>query len=415
ASAGARRTTPKPTFVDGSGTEFLLVFPWNNAPFGSKQDIYLDLINLDEFSSAHVNITYYTLNENNTSEKNEDYIAVPSTNARTYFLPKNCVCQKRSYLTSMTQVPSTKINLVSDIPISVVGHNYYNGTGDSFGGARFIFISSLVAVTFKGDLAADVAVLTIEPKETVIFAYGSEPFAIVAAVRNLPAVGGQNGTDFGNPLQGIFTTDLTFANRFLFTPRSGSQQTMDIKAQGELTTRWLSFQAGPDTLEKFDRSEFGNMINFHRGLGNVVRYGNCYGDTDLLNDGAFLDTVIPESQYITGKTGYVLHHLNNWIMIIGDEATRNTSRHDGKPIDSDSYTVFKYDKVQRYYQTIANVVQGFHWFSAEGEYMLYVCSAGNGFAASYTPRIQGICTASRSCKINLTLLKALFLSTNQLN
>ena len=69
--------------MDGSGTEFLLVFPWNNAPFGSKQDIYLDLINLDEFSSAHVNITYYTLNENNTSEKNEDYIAVPSTNART--------------------------------------------------------------------------------------------------------------------------------------------------------------------------------------------------------------------------------------------------------------------------------------------------------------------------------------------
>ena len=47
----------------------------------------------------------------------------------------------------------------------------------------------------------------------------------------------------------------------------------------------------------------------------MVRYGNCYGDTDLLNGGAFLDTVIPEPQYITGKTGYVLHHLNNWIMV----------------------------------------------------------------------------------------------------
>ena len=56
----------------------------------------------------------------------------------------------------MTQVPSTKINLVSDIPISVVGHNYYNGTGDSFGGARFIFISSLVAVTFKVLLPSDI-------------------------------------------------------------------------------------------------------------------------------------------------------------------------------------------------------------------------------------------------------------------
>ena len=83
ASTAAPRTTPKPTFVDSSGTEFLLVFPWNNAPIGSKQDIYLDLINLDEFSSAHVNITYYTLNENNTSEKNEDYLDVPPTNAST--------------------------------------------------------------------------------------------------------------------------------------------------------------------------------------------------------------------------------------------------------------------------------------------------------------------------------------------
>ncbi|VDD97683.1 unnamed protein product, partial [Enterobius vermicularis] len=361
----APRTTPKPTFVDSSGTEFLLVFPWNNAPIGSKQDIYLDLINLDEFSSAHVNITYYTLNENNTSEKNEDYLDVPPTNASTYFLPKSCVCQKRTYMTGVDQVPSTKIYLVSDIPISVVGHNYYNGIGDSFGvwsttAAKKVYKVSLpsalvsenptegfetlyfltetdnnitanvhqkynsiqFSISLKGDLAADTAVLTIEPDDRIIFVTGTEPFAIVVAVRNLPAIGGQNGTDFG-----CFMPSSFFLRRAL-------KYEAILEIQLEIKTPLQFTQA---------HTRINEASDFSGGLGNVI---------------------------------------------IGDETTRNTSTHDGKPIDSDSYTVFKYDKVQRYYQTISDETQGFHWFSAEGEYTLYICAAGNGSAASYTPRIQ---------------------------
>ena len=32
---------------------------------------------------------------------------------------------------------------------------------------------------------------------------------------------------------------------------------------------------------------------------------------------------------------------------------------------------------------------GFFWFSAEGKYILYVCTSRDGFAVGYTPRILG--------------------------
>ena len=51
-----------------------------------------------------------------------------------FYLPNDCVYQGQNVLElpSVKTIPNTKIYIRSNLPISVVAHNFYNDSGDSY-------------------------------------------------------------------------------------------------------------------------------------------------------------------------------------------------------------------------------------------------------------------------------------------
>uniref|UniRef100_A0A0N4UTL8 TMEM131_like domain-containing protein n=1 Tax=Enterobius vermicularis TaxID=51028 RepID=A0A0N4UTL8_ENTVE len=299
--------------ADSSGTNFLTVFPWNNAPAGSPQQISLNFINVDKRKTASVNVTYYTLNSKETSVKNETRITVSPLNSATFDLPPSCVYQgyKVSELPSIETISNRKIQVVSDSPISVVAHNFYNDSGDSYTilpvslwkkeykfslppaqrGSHMLYFLSIMEVelhlkvffgtskteftiNLTGEEEAKVYVPSTDSEALTVIVTGSMIFTVIAAVRRLPISNSNGRSDFGcfipssafssHLLHGTYVTTLDTATYYSFTPANFSKDKFEVNVEGGSNMKEvLHLKAnGSQMPQHISQSYYGDIVAF---------------------------------------------------------------------------------------------------------------------------------------------------------
>ncbi|CAG9537069.1 unnamed protein product [Cercopithifilaria johnstoni] len=437
--------------VDTYGRDFIFVYPPNNSG-SSGMNATLSIINPDTRHHANVTIEYpefNTIGDKITVIRHTTISVVKVMSRNLLNFHKSVILDNitnglRSYLDARIVVHSTiPITLIANsmdvygaqdsflvLPISMAGNHYaFTLPASSSSGSTLIYFlpvkaepNQYITINFVHEAFSSsckytakvgkMLVFSLSGKSVTFWARSNFTFIIVAAVRGLPTKKKSNILDFGcfmpSPMPTMdcdklsvrdsHVTPLLTGKYYFLTPPSFKCGSVEISIYGSnkaVKTKHLlstSIQSSNPVI----LDEYGNMAAISTTIMlNVIRYGGYNVGALNYEEGGYLHEVPTISQFITGMIPIIVPSDSNQITVIADYKAMSSAFFDGEI--SLSFTVLPFLHNSLYYAT-GTVSSGFHFFYADGLYIIFITGRTNNSAYGYIPAFN----SRKVVKINST-------------
>ncbi|VBB25377.1 unnamed protein product [Acanthocheilonema viteae] len=425
--------------TDTYGHKFIFVYPPNNSG-SSGMNATLSVINPDTKQQANVTIEYpeFDITGDNITVIRRTATLLVKVLSRDLFNFRESVILDHltdglhSYLDARIVVQST-------IPITLIAHNVdVSGAQDSFlvlptsmAGNHYAF--ALPASSLSGSItvyflpvkakqpkqyitiklireslfssykyavqAGKMLVFSLSRESATFWAYSNFTFVIVAAVRGLPTLEKSSVFDFGcfmpssMPMmdcQKLSVKDnhlipLLTGKHHLLTPSSSDCESVEISIHGSnkvvKTKRLISTLIQNSNLMIFDN--YGNMAATSTSIMlNVIRYGGYNVGALNYEEGGYLHEIPAISQFITGMIPVIVPSDSNKVTVIADYQAVSSAFFDGEI--SLSFATLPFLNGSLYYAS-GTISSGFHFFYADGLYIIFISGRTNNSAYGFVP------------------------------
>ncbi|VDO31216.1 unnamed protein product [Brugia timori] len=230
-----------------------------------------------------------------------------------------------------------------------------------------------------------------------LWAHSNFTFVIVAAVRRLPTAKGSDVFDFGcfmpssvpitgcDKLKDNYVMPLLTGKHHLLTPLSVECKSVEISIHGSnkivKTKRLIS--TFPEATNSIVLDEYGNTAAISTTtVLNVIRYGGYNVGTLNYEEGGYLDEVPAISQFISGMIPVIIPSDSNQVTVIADYKAMSSAFFDSEI--SLSFATLPFLNGSLYYSS-GTVSPGFHFFYADGLYIIFISGRMNNSAYGFVP------------------------------
>ncbi|VIO89023.1 Uncharacterized protein BM_BM9924 [Brugia malayi] len=422
--------------MDTYGREFVFVYPPNNS--GSiGMEATLSIINPNTKQSANVIVEYPefdTNGDNITTTRHTASLVVKVLSSVLFKFNESVILNNindglHSYVDARIVVHSTiLITLIAHnvdisgardsflvLPISMAGNHYaFTLPPSSALGSTIVYflpvkakhnqyvtinsIRSTSSCSCKHTVQVGEMLAFSSSEESItLWAHSNFTFVIVAAVRRLPTAKGSDVFDFGcfmpssvpitgcDKLKDNYVMPLLTGKHHLLTPLSVECKSVEISIHGSnkivKTKRLIS--TFPEATNSIVLDEYGNTAAISTTtVLNVIRYGGYNVGTLNYEEGGYLDEVPAISQFISGMIPVIIPSDSNQVTVIADYKAMSSAFFDSEI--SLSFATLPFLNGSLYYSS-GTVSPGFHFFYADGLYIIFISGRMNNSAYGFVP------------------------------
>uniref|UniRef100_A0A915Q5G2 IgGFc-binding protein N-terminal domain-containing protein n=1 Tax=Setaria digitata TaxID=48799 RepID=A0A915Q5G2_9BILA len=424
--------------MDTYGREFVFVYPPNNSG-SSGVKATLNIINPDTKRHAIITVEYpefHSIDDKITAIRRTTTLHVKVLSTVLFEFNRSVILDSIS--NGLHSYEDARIVVHSSVLVSLLAHNEdATGARDSFlvlpismagnhyafalpasalSGSTFIYLMPTIptpvqriTLSLIREASSCACSHIVQRGKMLVFrssgenitlrADSDDTFVIVAAVLELPTVKGSNVSDFGCFMpSAVPVTDcskllvqeehvapLLTGKYYLLTMPSAECESAEISIQGvNKIINWkrlIPSLADISNLIAFN--EYGNMAAISTIIMlNVIRYGGY--SVGMLNyeEGAYLHEVPAISQFISGMIPVIVPSDSNQITVIADHKAMSSAYFDGEI--SLSFAPLPFLNGSFYYAS-GTVPSGFHFFYADGLYLVFVSGRINNSAYGFIP------------------------------
>uniref|UniRef100_A0A0R3RII3 IgGFc_binding domain-containing protein n=1 Tax=Elaeophora elaphi TaxID=1147741 RepID=A0A0R3RII3_9BILA len=424
--------------MDTYGREFVFVYPPNNS--GSNgMSVTLSVINPDTKQHAAVTINYPEFDatgDNITVIRRTATLVVKVLSDELFNFNESVILDSivdglRSYVDARIVVHSTiPITLIAHsmdvsgahdsflvLPVSMAGNHYvFTLPPSSSSGSTIVYFlpakpepKQYIRVNLIREASSCSCKHTVQVGEMLVFSLSEEsvtflahsdfPFVIVAAVRKLPTMKGSNVFDFGCFMPSSMPTThcdklsvndnhiapLLTGKYHLLTPPSVKCESLEISIHGsnKVVKQKRLISAFIQTTNPMIFDGFGNTAAITTAMMlNVIRYGGYNIGALNYEEGGYLHEIPAISQFITGMLPIIVPGDSNQVTVIADSKAMSSCFFDGEI--NLSFAALPFLNGSFYYAS-GTVTSGFHFFYADGLYIIFITGRTNNSAYGFIP------------------------------